>query len=65
MIITSAVTVEEYCIYPYKNNRQDCIVAFDNFIAGMEIIICDINVKIAKKRLKSEQNINILRLWIL
>lgn len=49
IMITSAATVEEYCIYPYKNNRQDCIAAFDNFIAGMEIIICDINVKIAKK----------------
>lgn len=49
VMVTSTVTIKEYCVYPYMNNCQDCINTFDTFIIGMGINVYDISVAIAKK----------------
>lgn len=48
-IVTSAVTYEEYLVYPYRENRPELIDNFENFISGMDIQILSIDKEIAKQ----------------
>ena len=48
-LVTSAVTIEEYLVYPYKRNRSDLILNFEEFILEMKFEIIDINRETAKK----------------
>ena len=48
-LITSAITVEEYCVYPYKQGRADLIENFDLFLSAYGIDVYRIDSEIAKK----------------
>ena len=48
-IITSVITVEEYCVYPYKQNHLEFINNFDQFLLAFGIDIYPIDIEIAKK----------------
>lgn len=47
-ITTSVITIEEYCVYPYKNNSLQLIRKLDEFIEDMGIELINIDVTIAK-----------------
>lgn len=47
-IMTSVITIEEYCVYPYKNNDLQLIRTLDEFIEDMRIEIINIDSAIAK-----------------
>ena len=47
--ITSAVTVTEYLVYPYRQKNEKLIKDFYSFFADMDIKIVDIDRKIAEK----------------
>jgi predicted nucleic acid-binding protein len=49
IVVTSAITVEEYCVFPYKHNRLELISKFDNFIEDYGLRIYSIEAGIAKK----------------
>ena len=51
-IMTSVITIEEYCVFPYRNNDMDLIRKLDRFMTDMEIGIINIDVAIAKKASK-------------
>lgn len=46
-LVTSVVTVEEYCVYPYMNRKQEYIDNFQKFISKLGIAVHDINTDIA------------------
>ena len=50
-IVTSAVTYEEYLVYPYRENRPELIDNFENFISSMDIRIISIDKEISCQRL--------------
>lgn len=62
--VTSTITVTEYLTYPYRQGDMELINSFDAFIDDMDIQVRDIDVRIAKRQLKSEQNINFLNRWM-
>ena len=47
--ITSAVTCEEYLVYPYHTQNYEKINAFMEFINDCNIPICPIDIEIAQK----------------
>lgn len=47
-IVTSVITIEEYCVYPYKNDNLRLIRKMDEFIENMEIGLINIDISIAK-----------------
>lgn len=47
-MVTSAVTVEKYLVYPYVSEKMDLISNFKNFIKYLGIDIIDINFEIAE-----------------
>lgn len=49
IMVTSAITVEEYSIVPYRNNDVDLLRDFRNFLTDTQTKIVDINVSIADK----------------
>lgn len=48
-LVTSAITVEEYLVYPYSSGRQELIDNFDQFISFMKINIIPIDEEVAKQ----------------
>lgn len=48
-IVTSAITVEEYLVYPYSNNKTELIDNFYNFFSYMGIEVVSIDEEIAKQ----------------
>lgn len=48
-LVTSAVTIEEYLVFPYKENRTELILNFEEFLEEMDFEILDINRRTAKK----------------
>ena len=48
-IVTSAITVEEYCVFPFRNNKLELIQNFDKFLEDMEFDLVDVDDSIAKK----------------
>ena len=51
-VVTSAITVEEYLVYPYLSGKMDFVHNFKNFIEYMGIEIIDINSEIAEQAAK-------------
>ena len=48
-IITSAITIEEYYVFPYRNNRMDYVSMFEKLIKTLRIQVIPINESVAKK----------------
>ena len=51
-IVTSAVTYEEYLVYPYRQNKIELIENFESFISNIGIRIISIDKEIAKEAAK-------------
>lgn len=47
-MVTSAITVEEYLVYPYSNNKMELAENFERFLSYMKIEIVPTGKKIAK-----------------
>jgi predicted nucleic acid-binding protein len=47
--ITSVITMEEYFVFPYRNNIHSFIDMFNRLVDTMDIEIIDIDKRIAKK----------------
>lgn len=47
-VVTSAVTVEEYLVYPYSSGQMDLADNFKRFLDYMNVEIIDINSDIAE-----------------
>lgn len=48
-MVTSAITIEEYYVFPYRNNRMDYIAMFEKLVNTLDIFITQIDVSTAKK----------------
>lgn len=55
-MVTSAITVEEYLVYPYSNFKMELAENFERFLSYMKIEIIPTDKKIAKKgaRIRAE-----------
>lgn len=55
-IVTSSITVEEYCVYPYRTGDRELIRKFYSFLNDMEIEIISVTRQIAEKaaRIRAE-----------
>lgn len=42
-VITSAITIEEYLVYPYSSGQMDFVDNFKRFLDYMNVEIIDIN----------------------
>lgn len=49
IVVTSAITVEEYCVFPYRQNRKSLITKFEEFIENYGLRVYSIETAIAKK----------------
>ncbi len=49
LLLTSALTVEEYCAYPFIQNRPDLITNFKSFLRDYRFEIADIDTDTAYK----------------
>lgn len=54
--VSSVITVEEYFVFPYRNNEYSYIDMFNRLVTTTDMEIVDINVEIAKKaaRIRAE-----------
>ena len=48
-LITSAITVTEYCVFPLRNNQNKLIENFDCFLSQADMKVIPIDYVIAKK----------------
>lgn len=48
-LVTSTITVEEYCVFPYRNQTYEYIDVFDKLVKTLDIEILDIDPDIARK----------------
>ena len=55
-LYTSTVTIEEYCIIPYRNSNQKIISDFYKLIKDMDIKIIDVDSEVADRaaRIRAE-----------
>ncbi len=51
-LITSVITIEEYCVYHYKHNQFDYIKNFEKFIINLSVKIVSIDKEIAVQAAK-------------
>ena len=51
-VVTSAITVEEYLVYPYLSGKMDFVDNFKRFLDYMNVEIIDINSDIAEQASK-------------
>ena len=49
VVLTSAITVEEYCVFPYRENRLDLIQKFERFLESFGIVVYSIDDETAKR----------------
>lgn len=56
VIVTSVITLEEYKVFPYRNNQKGLIDIFEKLIKSLNIQIIDIDRRIADKaaRIRAE-----------
>ena len=47
--VTSVITMEEYFVFPYRNNNYSLIAMFQRLVAMTDMEIVEINQEIAKK----------------
>lgn len=54
--VTSVITIEEYLVFPYKNDNQILEDAFSRLISALDVEVFHINEEIAKKaaRIRAE-----------
>ena len=48
-LLTSALTVEEYCVYPLSQNNKQAVFDFEKFLSGMNISVIAADRSIALK----------------
>lgn len=48
-IVTSSITIAEYCVFPLRRQKLELIQKLDEFIDDMKIDLVNINEAIAKK----------------
>lgn len=48
-IVISPITVMEYLVIPYKENRYDRITSFYTFLEELNIEVCNIDIQTAEK----------------
>ena len=63
-LITSAITVEEYMVFPYRNNKQVYIDAFKSLVSSLDIQIGIIDSVIAEKAAKIRAEYVSLKKWM-
>lgn len=51
-VVTSAITIEEYLVYPYSSGQMDFVDNFKRFLDYMNVEIIDINSDIAEQAFK-------------
>lgn len=51
-VVTSAITIEEYLVFPYSNGKMELTDNFKRFLEYMNIEIVDIDYKIAEQAAK-------------
>ena len=51
-VVTSAITIEEYLVYPYSSGQMDFVDNFKRFLDYMNVEIIDINYDIAEQASK-------------
>ena len=51
-VVTSAITVEEYLVYPYSSGKMDFVDNFKRFLDYMNVEIIDINSDVAEQASK-------------
>lgn len=51
-IVTSAITIEEYLVFPYSSGKMELVNNFKNFIRYMDIEVVDIDSNIAEEGAK-------------
>ncbi|MCM1235061.1 MAG: PIN domain-containing protein [Ruminococcus flavefaciens] len=51
-IVTSAITIEEYLVFPYESGKMEFADNFKNFIAYMNMEVVDIDSDIAEQGAK-------------
>ena len=49
LLVTSAITVEEYCVFPLSQNDNQAVSNFDIFLKGMNIEVVPADKNIALK----------------
>lgn len=47
-LVTSTITTEEYCVFPYRTNNFQAIQQYEDFLEDMSIVVQDITSSIAK-----------------
>ena len=47
-LVTSTITTEEYCVFPYRKNDFQAIQQYEDFLEDMSIVVQDITSSIAK-----------------
>lgn len=54
--VTSDMTIEEYCVYPYRQGKHELVDAFDRFLTASKAEIVHSSETIAKKaaRIRAE-----------
>lgn len=45
--VTSTITVEEYCVYPYRNMDLEQVYRFEKFLNDLNFTVLDITNEIA------------------
>ena len=51
-LVTSAITIEEYLVYPYSEDKKELIDNFKRFVDYMNIVVVDIDSVIAEQAAK-------------
>lgn len=51
-MVTSTITIEEYCVYPYMKKNQKLINNFEEFLSDVGVEVVDIGKNIAKRASK-------------
>lgn len=46
-LVTSAITLEEYSVYPFSQNDEKSVEVFRTFLSGMKIKVIDVGENIA------------------
>lgn len=47
LLVTSAITIEEYCVFPLSQNDNQLVSNFDLFLKGMNIEVVSVDKNIA------------------
>ena len=48
-VITSTITIAEYCTYPFRVGRMDLIEKFDQFLIAFGVRVIGVDTEVAKK----------------